>query len=441
MKTAYLNPYGQSALEILQDYGNITQITHATQEINNIIENTYNQDLRKINTIRELCYDKIRYYYQHQIDKKTNKYNYLFTPLIENADTIATHTLLQTVAVNYGSTSSEADMITQLISNTIQERLTKNTDEELIDETLSDYLDITHTTINDILPLIKDGKLKLNQILVNKNRVILTYNDFLEEYQDYLKHRRPETMYKLLCSKSKKDILTALIQKQTIEYIKQVESQLKQIEPAPIIKTLAHDIKKIETQQKEEIIQKQYGNKKGMYTSFNDDKPTAYITEAFPPCIRRALQGTRSGGRNFTISLFLTPFLSYARLYPGVYSRHIKKPEITDMDPHLSITRGEILPLIERAAQNCTPPLFTDQPQEKTNIHSKLGFGEGEINIENCGKTPWYTPMNCTNLKQQQPSLCTPCTDCQKIGNPLSYYNRKRKLLIRKGNKDAKNGN
>ena len=111
------------------------------------------------------------------------------------------------------------------------------------------------------------------------------------------------------------------------------------------------------------------------------------------------------------------------------------------MDPNLTITRGEILPLIESAAQNCTPPLLSDQPQEKTNIHSKLGFGEGEINIENCGKTPWYTPMNCKNIKQQQPDLCTPCKDCQKIGNPLSYYNRKRKLLTRKSGNNAKNGN
>ena len=111
------------------------------------------------------------------------------------------------------------------------------------------------------------------------------------------------------------------------------------------------------------------------------------------------------------------------------------------MDPTLTITLEEIIPKIHRAAQNCKPPLFKDQPTEKQNIHSKLGFGEGTINHENCGKTPWYTPMNCKNIKQQQPELCTPCKDCQKIGNPLSYYNRKRKLLIRKGGNNAKNGN
>ena len=33
------------------------------------------------------------------------------------------------------------------------------------------------------------------------------------------------------------------------------------------------------------------------------------------------------------------------------------------MDPDLSITENEILPLIFDAADNCTPPLFDDQPE------------------------------------------------------------------------------
>lgn len=67
-----------------------------------------------------------------------------------------------------------------------------------------------------------------------------------------------------------------------------------------------------------------------------------------------------------------------------------------------------------------------------------LRFGEAEIKYDNAGKTPWYTPTNCKNIQQQQPGLCTPCKDCQRIGNPLSYYNRKRKLLTRSGKNAAK---
>jgi len=33
------------------------------------------------------------------------------------------------------------------------------------------------------------------------------------------------------------------------------------------------------------------------------------------------------------------------------------------------------------------------------------------------------------------PHLCTPSIDCKKIGNPLTFYNRKRRLM----NKDNAN--
>lgn len=266
-------------------------------------------------------------------------------------------------------------------------------------------------------------------MLLSHNKLILTYDDFITEYREYLQYRRPETMYTLLCSTMKKDLLAALIEKQTREYMRLVEGQLKKVEPAPIIEKIGKEIKKIEQEERQATLKHQYGNVK--FTSFNDDKPTAYIPEAFPPCVQKALQGIKTGGRNYTISLFLTPFLSYARLYPGVYARHIKKARIIDMDPTLTITQEEIIPLIHKAAQNCKPPLFKDQPQEKMNIHNKLGFGDNLLTYENCGKTPWYTPSNCKSIKTNQPELCTPCTDCQKIGNPLSYYNRKRKLLIK----------
>ena len=58
MKTAYINPYGQSAIEIIHDYGNIINITETTQEINTIIHNTHNQRPKHVNTIKDLCYEK-----------------------------------------------------------------------------------------------------------------------------------------------------------------------------------------------------------------------------------------------------------------------------------------------------------------------------------------------------------------------------------------------
>lgn len=439
MKTTYLNPFNQAALNIIKNYGNITRISQTTEHINQIIKNTHNQEPKKINNIKEICYDKIRYYYHDQAHTKTTGYTYLFSQALEEEDIISTHALLQAVAITYGSNSYEADTIVNSIESIIKCKLEKSTD-ELIDETLTEYIDIHNTTLNDVIELLNTENIRLNELLVSKDRIIITYDDFITEYSQYLEHRRPEGMYQALCTRMKKHLLTGLITQKVRNYMKIIESKLKQVEPANVIREIGERIRHIQQTEREEIIQNKYG-KQTKYTAFDDDKPTPYVPEAFPPCVKKALNGTRSGGRNYTISLFLTPFLSYARLYPGVYSRHIKQPRIVDMDPTINITHDEILPLIYQAAENCKPSLFKDQPQEKQNINSKLGFGEAEISYDNAGKTPWYTPTNCANIKQQQPQLCTPCKDCQRIGNPLSYYNRKRKLLTKRANNATKTSN
>ena len=100
--------------------------------------------------------------------------------------------------------------------------------------------------------------------------------------------------------------------------------------------------------------------------------------------------------------------------------------------------------MIYDAANSCSPPLFKDQPQEKININSKLGFGmHSDIKLSHEGETHWYTPMSCEKIKLHMPNLCTPSIDCKKIGNPLTYYNRKRRLMKRKNNEGQvkNNGN
>ena len=132
----------------------------------------------------------------------------------------------------------------------------------------------------------------------------------------------------------------------------------------------------------------------------------------------------KSGGRNDAIIMFLTPFISYARLYPSVFSENVTK-QISDVDPTLLIVQNEVLPLIFGAAERCIPPLFEDQPQDKINLNAKLGFGMHQIlELKNEGETTWYTPMSCEKVKIHLPSLCKPDENCKKIGNPLSYYNR-----------------
>jgi len=124
--------------------------------------------------------------------------------------------------------------------------------------------------------------------------------------------------------------------------------------------------------------------------------------------------------------LLLTSFASYARLYPRIFASD-ESVKVSDMDPDLSITENEILPLIYEAADNCSPPLFDDQPQEKINIISKLGFGmHSEVDINHEGETKWYTPMSCEKIKIHLPQLCKPDSSCKGINNPLSCYGRKK---------------
>ena len=157
------------------------------------------------------------------------------------------------------------------------------------------------------------------------------------------------------------------------------------------------------------------------------------VREAFPPCIANTVAGVSSGGRNDAIVLLLTSFVSYARLYPGIFGSD-RTVKVSDIDTNLNITLNEILPLIFEAADNCTPPLFEDQPQEKINIISKLGFGmHEEVNLENEGETKWYTPMSCEKIKMHLPQLCKENKDCAKINNPLSYYSRKKWILSKNG--------
>ena len=71
--------------------------------------------------------------------------------------------------------------------------------------------------------------------------------------------------------------------------------------------------------------------------------------------------------------------------------------------------------------------LFEDQPQEKINIISKLGFGmHDEININHEGETTWYTPMSCEKIKIHLPQLCRPDKSCKGLNNPLYCYGRKK---------------
>jgi DNA primase large subunit len=143
--------------------------------------------------------------------------------------------------------------------------------------------------------------------------------------------------------------------------------------------------------------------------------------ESFPPCIKKIIAGVGAGVRNFAISMLLTSFLSYARVSPS--GRAITR--MADFIDNISVVRNEIAPLIFEAAERCNPPLFQDQPQEKENIFSKMGFGmTTEPRLEDSGKSKWYRTPNCRKVQMSAPALCDPDELCSKIKNPLTYYYR-----------------
>lgn len=138
--------------------------------------------------------------------------------------------------------------------------------------------------------------------------------------------------------------------------------------------------------------------------------------EVFPPCIKKALQGVPAGTRNFTITVLLTSFLSYARL--NLFGKKTK----VETEEELRILKEEIIPLIWEAGQRCNPPLFDDRPHEIKAVWYTLGFGyTSEPRLEDSGASPWYFPPNCEKIRQNAPFLCA---GCEGVKNPLTFYLR-----------------
>lgn len=141
--------------------------------------------------------------------------------------------------------------------------------------------------------------------------------------------------------------------------------------------------------------------------------------EAFPPCVSTVLSGVESGNRNYGVIALLTSFLSYARVSPS--GKAVNR--IADFIDDISVIEDDVVPLIFQAAENCKPPLFEDQPQEKANVYYHMGFGmTTQPRLRDSGKSKWYRPPNCRKIKSEAPGLCRPDELCSNVKNPLTYY-------------------
>lgn len=426
VKVSFINPFTEEGRQVVREFGDLSLIYQKNGDLIDLVIHSRSQDISDEESIPQNIFDLAVKRIDWYIKKKNNpdfdykKYSYLYNHKITKFDVIAFYLLTQAISVKFGPNSRESRVMVESQGKLMESRLGEMlvSEKKEILRTISNSLfdgEVKWTMFGELL---SSRKLKLTELVLDRGNIILDKEDFMENLGDKLDNRDPDKMYDLLIGDQIKELLiNRMIMQKTEDYIKEVyKKSLKQVEPNPMLLDLADKVSEILNQP---VIGYGYGGSSG------NVEASPLKQEAFPPCVKLVLEGMKSGGRNDAIILFLTPFLSYARLYPDVFRRNTTV-RISDVDPELEVVEKEILPLIHEAAERCTPPLFEDQPQEKVNINAKMGFGmHSQIELKHEGETIWYTPMSCEKVKLHLPSLCKPDKTCKNIGNPLSYYIRK----------------
>lgn len=444
---SFINPLSSEGKEILGENVNMDRVFEENEELIDVVNHTWHQNISNDSKIPknyiDLALMRIEWYFRKKNDRefKNTDFNYLFNEGITKFDVVVYHLLAQAIAYKFNTKSREAKLFIESQGKLIEERLIKlNPIErhEIVDKTLSQ---LTSSSENikwtELLPLIATKKISLMDLVLNNGEIIIDREEFIGEFEDKFSDRSPDRIYDILIGyKVKELILTQLIVQNTENYIESIKEKLATIEIHPIIEKLA-DL--IEGEIKE--LNDKYSTLYGRSGYGEGDFGVAKLQkDAFPPCVNETINGVKSGNRNDAIVLFLTSFISYARLNPSVF-RMDKTVNVSDIDNDLNITFNEILPIINEAAENCVPPLFEDQPQEKINIVAKLGFGmHSEPKLENEGETKWYTPMSCEKIKLHLGHLCKGDKMCKTIGNPLSYYSKRRWQLSKEGSSQNQKG-
>ena len=435
---SYLNPLSEEGRNIVRGLGGLDEIFTHNDDLMDIVIHTNRQTISNQEVVPEtlvdLAINRIKWYIERKNNKEfnSNDYTYFFNERITEYDTIAFHILAQAIANKFRPGSREVKLFVESQGLMIEDRLIKlplNEKKEVVDEILSDFLIQDGIEWSFLKDLVATKKLSLTDLVLQNGQIVLDREEFVYSFGDKFSDRSPERIYDILIGENLRElILTKLLMQKTEDYIKSIQDQLAIVEMHPAIVRLGDML--------EEAIDETLSKYSNFYASggaYGNMEIGKLVREAFPPCIANTVAGVSSGGRNDAIVLLLTSFVSYARLYPGIFGSD-RTVKVSDIDTNLNITLNEILPLIFEAADNCTPPLFEDQPQEKINIISKLGFGmHEEVNLENEGETKWYTPMSCEKIKMHLPQLCKENKDCAKINNPLSYYSRKKWILSKNG--------
>lgn len=429
IQMSFINPLSEEGKQIVrEDGGNLDRIFDENitliETINSIKSQEISDDKYIPRNYADLVIKRVEWYVEKKNDPKYNykKYAFLFNPEITKFDTIAFYILCQAVAIKFGPNSRESRALVELQGQIIENRLEEIYERdrsEIVAKIMNNLIVQDKIKWTSLADLLGSKKINLQDLVLKDGEVILDWEDFMEYFGDVVRLQQPERMYNVFIgTRIKELIMIKMIMQNTENYIKNVhEIAGREVEPNSTLLKIAEEVAEVLSTE-----MRYYGT---AGDGGGEIKASPLDIEKFPPCIKKALDGIKSGGRNEVIVLFLTPFLSYARLYPSVFRRNTTL-KLSDIDKDLKITENEILPMIHDAADRCSPPLFDDQPQEKININAKLGFGmHDKLSLQHEGETTWYTPMSCEKVKLNMPALCKPDKTCKGITNPLSYYNRK----------------
>lgn len=436
---SFINPLSEEGQEIVKEKGDLNNAFTPNEDLINIATHDERQNIDDDSLIPisygDLAIKRIKWYIERKNNKNFNNdnFSYLLNEEITESDVISFHLISQAIATNFNLNSREARLFIESQGKIIEERLVKlmpHERKEIVNKILSQLIVYDNINWTYLKELVASKKISITDLVLDEGNVILNKEDFIDRFGDKFKDRAPDRMYDIIIGDNIKElILTKMIMQNTENYLEKIKEMSATIEIHPAIVELGDMIATTISE-----LSSKYSGFYGTGGPGGDMKIGKLIREAFPPCIANTVEGVTSGGRNDAIVLLLTSFVSYARLFPGIFRNEGVDIKISDIDPNLTITLNEILPLIYEAADNCSPPLFDDQPQEKINITSKLGFGmHNDPDLEHEGETTWYTPMSCEKIKMHLPQLCKPDKLCSKIGNPLSYYSRAKWQLQKDG--------
>ncbi|MBM4241014.1 MAG: DNA primase [Euryarchaeota archaeon] len=426
VSVSYINPLSEEGKEIARELGDLNRILDENSQLIQAVIQSKHQEISDDSYIPknyvDLAVKRIEWHVRKRNDPEyksnKNRYSFLFNEGISKFDVVSFYLLCQAIGIKFGPNSRESKLMIESQGKIMEDRLEelpRYERKEIVGQILNNIIIDERIKWTFLEDLLSSRKINLMDLILSNGELILDKADFIKRFSDRIELRDPEKMYNLVIGERIKElIMIKMIMQETEDYISQVHDMSRNIEPHPSLIEIGDRISDVLQEQT------QY------YPRFEGEVTASTLNpNAFPPCIKLILEGVGSGKRNDAIVLILTSFLSYARLYPSIFSQNMTV-KVSDADPDLKIIQNEILPLIYEAAGNCNPPLFDDQPQEKLNITAKLGFGLHETpNLKHEGESKWYTPMSCEKIKIHLSTLCKPDEACKKIGNPLSYYTRR----------------